>query len=199
VTLAAGHVAGRSVVHRAPPGLKLAVVFTGAVVVLVVDEPWFLGAAIGLTLLLYAVAGLRIGHLWRILRPLLVFLALLVGFRSLTSSPAEALGSAVQVAVMVLLGGLLVFTTRVSAMLALFQRLLAPLERLGVDPRRVALVLALTMRAIPLAAESWQRCREAYQARGLRRRGHLMVVPLVVDLIRRAEATGEAMIARGLD
>jgi biotin transport system permease protein len=199
VTLAAGHVAGRSPVHRTPPGVKLAVVFVGAFTVLLVDDLRFLLAAIGLTLLLYAVAGLRPRHLWRILRPLLVSRPLRGGYPPLSPPRAPPLATAAQVAVMVLLGGLLVFTTRVSAMLALFQRMLAPLERLGTDPRRAALVMALTMRAIPLAAGSWQRCREAYLARGLRRRGHLMVVPLVVDLIRRAEATGEAMIARGLD
>lgn len=70
-------------------------------------------------------------------------------------------------------------TTRVAGMPELFERLARPLRAFGVRPERVALVLALTIRSVPMALTAWRQAREAYVARGLSRRQHQqhMVVP----------------------
>ncbi|MFD0777113.1 energy-coupling factor transporter transmembrane component T, partial [Streptomonospora algeriensis] len=104
-----------------------------------------------------------------------------------------------QLATAALLAAMVTATTRVSAMLELFERLLRPWARLGANPRRVALVLALTIRCIPLVASAWQTSREAYIARGLRGRPDVMVVPVIVGLLRSADSLGEALTARGID
>ena len=50
----------------------------------------------------------------------------------------------------VAIAALVTLTTRVTEMLDVCQRLLRPLRRFGVDPDRAGLVLALTIRCIPL-------------------------------------------------
>ena len=53
----------------------------------------------------------------------------------------------------VAVAALVTLTTRVTEMLDVCQRLLRPLRRFGVDPDRVGLVLALTIRCIPLMVD----------------------------------------------
>ena len=53
----------------------------------------------------------------------------------------------------VAIAALVTLTTRVTEMLDFCQRLLRPLRRVGVDPDRVGLVLALTIRCIPLLVD----------------------------------------------
>ena len=73
----------------------------------------------------------------------------------------------------------------------------------GVRPARVGLVIAMTLRFIPLVAERADRIREAQAARGgrcaVRVRWALTVVPLLVQVLRLAHTLGEALDARGAD
>jgi len=99
----------------------------------------------------------------------------------------------------VLIAGLLTLTTQVSAMLALFERLLLPLARFGVNPWKVSLVLALTIRCIPSVSRAVSISRDAWQARGLGRPSFRLITPVLVRLIRDSEAIGDAIAARGLE
>ncbi len=193
------YVPGDSAVYRIPVGAKLLGLFGAVTAVIVVGHPWTAAAAALGCALLYPLCGLPPRYAWRTLRPVLPFLALIALFQAFTGDWQVALRVCAQLAVAVLLSGLVTLTTRVSEMLALFERLARPLRFVGVRPERVALVLALTVRAIPMVASAWRASREAYLARGLRGRPHLMVVPVIVGLVRSAEAMGEAMTARGVD
>lgn len=193
------YVPGNSWLHRMPAGAKTLALIVVVTVAVLVNNLWILGGGLLGVVALYLSARLSLGTIARAVRPLLVFLAILALFQGLFSGWDVAARVSLQLAVMVLLGVLLSLTTPVSAMLALFERILTPSRFIGVDPSRAALVLALAIRAIPMAAQAWQRSREAYLARGLRGRPHRLVVPVIVSLIRSAEAMGEAMAARGVD
>jgi biotin transport system permease protein len=104
-----------------------------------------------------------------------------------------------QLLVLVLLAALVTLTTRVLAMVATFEWVLSPLARVGVHADRVGLVLALTVRCVPLVAQTYQQAREAQRARGLEWSAVALVVPLIVRLLKKADAIGEALAARGLD
>lgn len=190
---------GDSLAHRTPAGVKLLVLCCVVTAVLVFGTLWVAVGGAAASALLYPLCGVHVRYVWRMLWPLLPFLVLIVVFQVLTGDPWAAVRTCAVLCLAVLLSGLVTLTTRVSTMLALFERLAGPLRHVGVRPDRVALVLALTIRAIPMVAAAWQDSREAYLARGLRGRPHLMVVPVVVGLVRSAEAMGEAMTARGLD
>ncbi|GAB3210308.1 CbiQ family ECF transporter T component [Marinactinospora thermotolerans] len=192
------YVPGRTPLHRAPAGVKLALLL--AVVTVVVLLPP-VGAAVAalVAAALYPLCGLPSHHLWGVLRPLLPFLALIALFQAVTAGPQVALGVCARLAAAVLAASLVTLTTRVAEMLALFERLARPLRLVGVRPDRAALVLALTVRCVPMVAAAWRGAREACLARGIRPRPHRLVVPVVVGMVRSAEALGEAMSARGLD
>jgi biotin transport system permease protein len=121
-----------------------------------------------------------------------VFQVVLVGWR-----PAVVVVGGLLLSVA--LAALVTLTTRVTAMLDAFVRVLAPLRHVGVDPDRVALVLALTVRCIPLLAGIVHDVADARRARGLGWSVRALVTPAVIRALRSADALGEALIARGVD
>jgi biotin transport system permease protein len=68
-----------------------------------------------------------------------------------------------------------------------------------VDPDRAGLVLALTIRCIPLMVEIVGAVSQARKARGAGFSLRALVVPSVVRALRRADAIGDALTARGVD
>jgi biotin transport system permease protein len=104
-----------------------------------------------------------------------------------------------QLVVAVALAGLVTVTTRTSDLLDVLESVLRPLRRFGVDSTRVALVLALTVRAVPVLVRLAAEVRDAHRARGVVAGPRAFAVPLLVRTLRHADALGEALAARGLD
>jgi biotin transport system permease protein len=192
------YVPGRSWLHVLPASLKLAGLAAGMVAVLLVDSPAGIAAAAGVTVLLYLTAGMvraLPAQLWS----LRWLVAGLVALQLLTSGWASAVVVTGRVVVAVVLAGLITLTTRVVDLLDVFERVLRPLRPLRVDSERVALVLALAIRAVPVVAGLAAEVRDARRARGLHGSVRAYAVPLVVRTLRHADALGEALVARGLD
>ncbi|HSK27277.1 MAG TPA: energy-coupling factor transporter transmembrane protein EcfT [Jiangellales bacterium] len=193
------YVPGSSVLHRCPPGVKLAALALLLVVTLRLRTPAQVLAAGALVAAGYAVAGVP----WRAalsqVRPLL-WLAVLIGaWQVLLAGWDRAMVVVGQLVVAVALAGLVTVTTRTSELLDVLERALRPLRRLGVDAGRVALVLALTVRAVPVLVRLAGEVREAHRARGVVAGPRAYAVPLLVRTLRHADALGEALVARGLD
>jgi biotin transport system permease protein len=160
--------------------------------------PAGIAAAAGVTVLLYLTAGMvraLPAQLWS----LRWLVAGLVALQLLTSGWASAVVVTGRVVVAVVLAGLITLTTRVVDLLDVFERVLRPLRPLRVDSERVALVLALAIRAVPVVAGLAAEVRDAQRARGLHGSVRAYAVPLVVRTLRHADALGEALVARGLD
>jgi biotin transport system permease protein len=189
---------GRSWLHVLPASVKLAGLAAGMVAVLLVDSPAGIAAAAGVTVLLYLTAGMvraLPAQAWS----LRWLVAGLVTLQVLTSGWAAAVVVTGRVVVAVGLAGLITLTTRVVDLLDVLERVLRPLRRLRVDSERVALVLALAIRVVPVVAGLAAEVRDAQRARGLRGSVRAYAVPLVVRTLRHADALGEALVARGLD
>ncbi len=190
---------GASVLHRCPAGAKLGALAAVLTALVLVGSPAAVAAGALLAALGYAVAGVgwqvALGQVW----PLRWFVLVLVAVQLWLGGPERAVVGAGGLVVAVALAGLVTVTTRVSAMLAAFTVLLRPLRPLRVDPDRVALVLALAVRAVPVVTELARQVREAHEARGLPADPRTFAVPLVVRTLRQASALGEALAARGLD
>jgi biotin transport system permease protein len=90
-------------------------------------------------------------------------------------------------------------STRFAEMLDLFSTVLAPLGRLGLDPGRISLALALTVRFIPQIRDDYLQVREAQYARGLQHRPVATVVPLIIRTLQSADQIAEAIDARCYD
>jgi biotin transport system permease protein len=190
---------GDSLLHRLGAGTKLlglAALLTALVLAASVEA---VVAGLVVALVGYAIAGVG----WRValaqVWPLRWFAAVLVALQWWLAGPLTALVTVGSLVVAVALAGLVTVTTRVSAMLDVVARLAAPLARVGVDPDRVGLMLALGIRAVPVVAGLAAEVREAHRARGLPPDPRTYAVPLVVRTLREADAVGEALAARGLD
>jgi biotin transport system permease protein len=192
------YVPGTTPVHRAPAGLKLAVLA-------------LLGLALFATARLVLVAAalvlvLAAGLLWARLpsraltsqvRAVWIWLVALFGVHLLVTGPLLGAVAVLRVLTLVLAAAVVTTTTRMTALVAVIEWLTSPLRVFGVRPARIGLVIAMTLRFIPLVADRAARIREAQAARGANRVRPAMVVPLLVQVLRMATTVGEALDARG--
>ncbi|RBY93546.1 energy-coupling factor transporter transmembrane protein EcfT [Blastococcus sp. TF02-8] len=194
------YVPGDSVVHRVRAGLKLAVLAALGVGLFLGDSPVLMTGALLLTL----VVGVAVAHLpWLALavqvRPVWLWLALLFGFHLLATDLRTGTVAVLRLLALLVAAAVVTATTRVTAMVAVIEWLASPLRMVGVRPDRIGLVLAMTLRFIPLVADKAARIREAQAARGGSRVRLGMAVPLLIEVLRMATTVGEALDARGAD
>ncbi|QNG19124.1 energy-coupling factor transporter transmembrane protein EcfT [Rhodococcus triatomae] len=199
---------GTTIVHRVPAGPKVALLVVLVVAVTAaVRSPWHVIPAAAVVVGLYALA--RIGPRAALdqLRPLLWMMVIIGAFQWIFTGWQRAVVVCGSLLVAVALAALVSLTTRVSDMLDALTRGLAPLGRLrlpgrtrgAIDPERVALVLAMTIRAVPLLAGIVRQVSDAHKARGARFSLRAFAVPVVVGTLMTADAMGEALAARGAD
>ena len=190
---------GGSLLHRLPAGAKLLLLLLAAAATHWVDRPWRVGAALAVTVLLYAVGRIPPRLLLAQVRPLLGLGVVLGAFQWWVNGWRTAVVVVGVLVVLVLLAALVTLTTRTTAMVDAVVRLCRPLRGVGVDPDRVGLLLALGIRSVPVVVGLAQEVREAQLARGLGASPTAFAVPLVVRSLRHADALGEALAARGVD
>src|SRR5690606_19058888 len=147
--------------HRATAGAKLAGLAVAAVLVAWLPTPALVGAAVSAAALGFAVARIPVRVVLGQLAPFAWIAAPLLAFHWATTGLGHAVVLVGRLLVLVMLAALVTVTTRLLVMLETFERLLRPLARLGVRPERVALVLALAVRCVPLVTEVYRQCREA--------------------------------------
>jgi biotin transport system permease protein len=90
-------------------------------------------------------------------------------------------------------------TTTMTGLTDVLLRLLRPLHRIGVPSERLALLISLSVRSVPVIAALAGEVRDAQRARGLQSSPRAFAVPLLVRSLRQAQALVEALLARGLD
>ncbi len=191
--------AGSSALHRSPAWLKLLALAALELPLAGARSPYVLAVVATLTALGYLCAGfgprVLLGQLW----PLRWVVVLLVPFQWWLVGPARALVLVGTLLVAVAAAALLSLTTRLDDLLDLFTAALRPFARLGVDPDRVALLLALTVRSVSVLQGLARDAADARRARGLEHSPRALLVPLVVRTVRHALTTGDALVARGVD
>ena len=192
------YVPGTTPVHRAPAGLKLAVLALIGLALFATARLVLVAAALVLVL----AAGLLWARLpsralnWQV-RPVWMWLVALFGFHLLVTGPLVGAVAVLRLLTLVLAAAVVTTTTRMTALVAVIEWLTSPLRVLGIRPARVGLVIAMTLRFIPLVSDRATRIREAQAARGADRVRPAMVVPLLVQVLRMATTVGEALDARG--
>ncbi|KAF0965849.1 energy-coupling factor transporter transmembrane component T family protein [Rhodococcus sp. T7] len=191
---------GDSLLHRMPAGLKLLLLILSIIAATVfVRTPLEVGIVVVLVGLLYVVAAIP----WRVavaqLRPVVWMLLIIAVFQVLITSPSRAVVVCGVLLISVALAALVTLTTRVTDMLDTVSRALGPLRRVGVDPDRIGLLLALAIRCIPLLTGIVQEVAQARKARGLQWSMTALATPVLVRALRTADAMGDALVARGVD
>lgn len=193
------YVPGDSLLHRIPAGAKLLALLVLSIVTIWLQSAWQVGAVLVVVLIGYAVAGIGPGLVARQVRPLLWFLVVIAAVQVWTSGWQKALVVLGTIVVLVLAAALVTLTTRTTAMVDAVVAACGPLRRVGVDPDRVGLVIALGIRSVPVVVGIAQEVRDAQRARGVRFAPQAYGVALVVRSLRHATALGDALLARGLD
>jgi biotin transport system permease protein len=190
---------GTSLLHRAPAGLLLVLLLAGTTALVLARSPLAVLVAAVVTGAGYALAAVpasvALAQLW----PLRWFALVLVPLQWWSGGWRQVAVVVGTMVVTVAAAALVTLTTRVSDMLDACVALLRPLRRTGIDPERVALTLALTVRAVPVLADTFAQARDARRARGLERSPRALLVPLVLRTLRHADRLGEALAARGVD
>lgn len=193
------HVPGDSVLHRAPPGLKLLALFALALAIsLYPHDLASLGTVVAGVVALHLAARLPPATLPKQLWQARWIVVVMVVTQLVFLTPWDALVNTVRVVSIVLLAGLLTLTTRSEDLLTALETGLRPLARIGVDPRRVGLTLSLAIAMLPVVAGIAARVRDAERARGVRL-GPRIVVPVLVLALRHADDVADALTARGVD
>ena len=190
---------GTSVLHRLPAGWKLLAMLLAIVGIVLLQAPWQLGVAALAVVGGFALARIPARVTWSQLWPMRWFLLFIAVFQVIFTGWERAVLTCGTLLLTVAVAALITLTTRVTEMLDVCQRLLGPLRRFGVDPDRAGLVLALTIRCIPLMVEIVGAVSQARKARGAGFSLRALVVPSVVRALRRADAIGDALTARGVD
>lgn len=142
-------------------------------------------------------AGSRPGQLWRSVRAVVPLVVIVLVAHGVVSGWEHAIVTALRICVLVTAAAAVTLSTRSGDLLAVLTAATRPLRPLGIEPARVALVLAMTMRFVPLIGERLGAIREAQRARGLERPGPSVLPPLLVGTLRLADELADALDARG--
>lgn len=193
------YVAGDSAVHRARPGLKLAVLLAATTVLLLAARWQVVTAGAVLVVAVGLWAGLGLRGLGRLVWPLRWIVLVLTPVQAWLAGWERAYIVVGGLVVAVTAASLVSATTRVADMTDAIVRIVAPARRIGIDPERVGLVIALAIRSVPVLLDGLRVVREARQARGMRLTPDTLLTPLVVRAVRHADRVGEALAARGID
>ncbi|MGY1687282.1 energy-coupling factor transporter transmembrane component T family protein [Geodermatophilus sp. SYSU D00804] len=192
------------VVHRLPAGAKLLALAVLAVTLFWLPTLTAAGVALaGVLAVGLLVARLPVAVLARQARAVLWWVLALLVVHALTTDLRTGAHVGLRLLTLVLAAAVVTATTRVSAMVAVVERLAAPLRLVGVRPARVGLVVTMALRFIPVLVERADRIREAQAARGGSPHGlrglRTTVAPLLVQVLQMAHDVSEALDARGAD
>jgi biotin transport system permease protein len=189
---------GHSLLHRSPVGPKLAALATYSIVVVTVRSMPASFGFLTVAVLAALVARVDLVNLVRALRAVALFAAIFAALQWLLYGPVKATETLVDLIALALAAMVVSATTPVNAMLDAFIRWISPLRRVGVDPERVSLTIALAIQALPGTIALAVETRDAARARGLDRNPRAFLTPFVIRVVARAHETGDALHARGI-
>ena len=187
-------------IHGLSAPVKLGFMFfTGLTIVVISHVSVMVLLTISVGFIFSVVAGLGFKRLWLSTRPLLIWvLAILLAQLWLVSAEAAVLIS-LRLVTLVWVATLVTYTTRLSEMSDVLAAMCSVLRPLGVNPERIAFLIALTIRLIPSVFDIVRDVRDVQKARGLERSYAAMFVPVLTRLLREADALSDALVARGFE
>lgn len=192
------YIEGDGILHRQPAGRKLLALFAAGAGLFAVPSPTVLAAVAAASALLLATVRPPLRLLLRQLTGVVLILAAIFAANLAFVGTETAFAVLFRLMALVLLALTVTMTTRTSDMLAVVERALRPLERIGlVDAARVGLAVSLTIRFVPEIFARYREIRDAQAARGLGGSPVAIIIPLVVRTLKSAEEIAAAIDARG--
>ena len=184
--------------HRLPAGAKLAALAVVTVGLFQLDRPAPLALALAAIALLHVPGGRPFAaHALRLLRPLWPFALVIAVWHVWTRDIGGGLVILLRLTAALAAANLVTMTTRLSDMIAIIERLAAPLARLGLPPRSLALAIALAIRFVPVLSDRLALLSDAWRARSPRAPAWRIVTPAALATLDDADHVAEALRARG--
>ncbi|MGJ3262407.1 MAG: energy-coupling factor transporter transmembrane component T family protein [Salinarimonas sp.] len=191
------YVPGDTRLHRLRPDVKLACLLVFGIALFFADSLLILAIATLAALIAIWSTGASLAMLRRQLTGIAVIVAIIVVANVWLFDWRQATLVGLRITSLVLLAFAVTLTTRSSEILETLERVLRPLERIGIaDAQKVGLAVSLVLRFVPEVLKQISDLREARAARGLRVGPLNLIVPLVVRTLRSADAIAEAIDAR---
>ncbi|MEU4804100.1 energy-coupling factor transporter transmembrane protein EcfT [Actinosynnema sp. NPDC023587] len=191
------YVRGRTPLHRLPPAVKFGVLFAAGIALFLTDDVAVLGVAAAVAAGLLVSVRPPPAALRRQSTGLLVMLVVIFVAATVFQDLHTALVTLFRLLALLLLALSVTLSTRAADLLEFFERLMAPLARLGLaNPARISLGVSLVLRFVPEVQRRYREIREAQAARGLRANPVALVVPLVVRTLKSADDIADAIDAR---
>lgn len=213
---------GESSIHRIDPRLKIVMTVVYMVSLFVIDN--FVGFAVAFVFmsLVIALSKVPVRFILRGLKPIfliIIFTFILnlfmydgtiifkIGFLKVTKEGLYvAVFMAIRLIFLIIGSSMLTLTTRPISLTDGIERLLSPLNRVGVPSHELAMMMTIALRFIPTLLEETDKIMKAQQARGadfetgniLNRAKNLIpvLVPLFISAFRIAQDMAMAMEAR---
>lgn len=185
--------------HRVPAGFKLAGLALFSLLLLPVDDWRILAGVLAMVLAIYAGFGRAGFARLSLLRPLVPLLVIVGGVQALSSGWHAGAVVGLRLLAMLLLADLVSMTTTMSALMDVLAPVFNLLRPLGVNPRKMALAVALVLRFVPVLLTRWRAREEAWKARTHRRVPVRLVAVFLADILQLADRVAESLDARGFD
>ncbi|MCP3387820.1 energy-coupling factor transporter transmembrane protein EcfT [Bradyrhizobium sp. CCGB12] len=185
--------------HRVPAGVKLAGLALLTVLLLPVGDWRIMAGVLALIAMVYAGFGRAGMARLSLLRPLLPLLVVVGGVQTASGGWNAGAVVAMRLLAMLLLADLVSMTITMSALMEVMAPAFRVLRPLGVNPRKMALAVALVLRFVPVLLTRWRAREEAWKARTHRRVPLRLVAAFVADILQLADRVAEALDARGFD
>ena len=184
--------------HRIPAGLKLGLLCIFTILIFALKTPASLSVALGATGTVIATGGAGFARSsLKMLRPIWPFLVIVGLWNLWLGDLAGGLTTTLRMVTAVAAANFVTMTTRLSDMIAVIQRLAQPFAQLGLSPKALALVVALTIRFIPVMLIRMEQIGDGWRARSARRPGWRILLPVTLAALDDADRVAEALRARG--
>lgn len=192
------YIPGDSALHRVGVGWKyllmLLLTFPGILLL----NPWLSLGLLACSLILVAACRVGLVYGWKLPWGLVALAAALFLLQVVMGRFDLGVVVAVNLITAVYASRVLTMTTPGPVLIDALVAAARPLRFVGADPERIGLAVAIMVRSVPLLLDSFSQVREAARARGRDRNIFALVTPVVVRAVGLAQATGAALVARGL-
>lgn len=192
------YVPGDSALHRLPAGIKYLALMGPVIVALALQNLWVsLALVLGFVVVLLSTRispRITLAPGWFIA----IMAAFLLLYNGLFTRWETGVMLAANLVGCIYAARALTLTTPGTELVDVIVAAGRPLRFVGLSPMRFGLAVSIMLRSIPYLLGSFTDVRDAARARGIERNIVARVTPVVVDAVAYAQATGEALAARGI-
>ena len=184
--------------HRVPAPVKLVLLLVLSVSLFFVTDLFVLGTALAAAIGLTASLGRDVWRqMFRLFLPIVPMILLLMLFHILFGGIEDGAAISFRLLALVCLANFVTMTTALSDMMRILQRLLSPLEGLGVKARTTSVAMALVIRFLPVLLQRSRDLFDAWRARSAKTPRWNLIAPVALSAFDDAERVSDALRARG--